>query len=99
MGFSKAFPVRSDKSVYPRWEDVELSEAEEKEAEALARSENAKIMKECLRDAREILKEENLKDFQTNMVQIAIALFEKRASHTAYWKEEKARQKFLAGQK
>ncbi|RMF05742.1 hypothetical protein D6764_03965 [Candidatus Woesearchaeota archaeon] len=99
MGFSKAFPVRSDKSVYPRWEDVELTEAEEKEVEALARSENIKIMKECIRDAKDILKDESLKDFQTNMVQIAIALFEKRASHAAYWKEEKARQKFLEGRK
>ena len=94
MTYSKAFPVRTDKSVYPRWEDVHLTKAEEKEAEAKARVENINIMKECLRDAKEILKDEAMKDFQTNMVQMAIALFEKRASHAIYWKEEKAKEKF-----
>ena len=35
-----------------------------------------------------------LKDFDTNLVRIAIALFEKRASHTVFWKEERAKDKF-----
>jgi len=94
MTFSKTFPKSSDKSVYPKWIEVFLTEAEEKEQEALARTENIKIMKECIEDAKEIVKEKNLKDFQTNMISIAIALFEKRASHDVFWKESKAKEKF-----
>ena len=37
---------------------------------------------------------ENLKDCETDTLRLAIALFEKRASHVIYWKEEKAREKF-----
>ena len=33
-----------------------------------------------------------MKDFQTNVVQIAIALFNQRSSHLVYWKEERAKQ-------
>ncbi len=94
MTFSKTFPKSSDKSVYPKWIEVFLTEAEEKEQEALARTENIKIMKECIEDAKEIVKEKNLKDFQTNMISIAIALYEKRASHDVFWKESKAKEKF-----
>ena len=94
MAFSKTFPKSSDKSVYPKWIEVFLTEAEEKEQEASARTENIRIMKECIEDAKEIVKEKNLKDFQTNMISIAIALFEKRASHDVFWKESKAKEKF-----
>ncbi len=94
MAFSKTFPKSSDKSVYPKWIEVFLTEAEEKEQEALCRSENIKLMKECIEDAKAIMNEKNLKKFQTNMVDIAISLFEKRASHVVYWKESKAKEKF-----
>ncbi len=94
MTFSKTFPKSSDKSVYPKWIEVFLTAAEEKEQEALARSENIKIMKECIEDAKDIMKEKDLKKFQTNMVDIARSLFEKRASHEVFWKESKAKEKF-----
>ncbi|MBS3106070.1 hypothetical protein J4419_00200 [Candidatus Woesearchaeota archaeon] len=96
MAFSKSFPRRVQGQSYPVWEDVFLSEAEERLEESKAREENIRVLKECLHDAREILKDSKLKDFQTNAVQIAIALFEKRASHTVYWKEKKAKEKFDA---
>ncbi len=99
MGFSKTFPKSSDKSVYPKWVEVFLTEVEEKEQEAISRNENIKLMKECIEDAKAIIKDKNLKNFQTNMVDIAIALFEKRASHTIYWKENKAKEKFDKMQK
>ncbi len=94
MAFSKTFPKNSDKSSYPEWVEVFLTEAEENEQEALARSENIKIIKECIDDAKEIMEEKDLKKFQTNMVDIARALFEKRASHEVFWKESKAKEKF-----
>ena len=51
-------------------------------------------MKECIEDSKKIFQEKNLKPFQTDMVNIAIALFEKRASHSVYHKERKAKEKF-----
>jgi hypothetical protein len=95
MPFSKSFPKRSDKSAYPRWDDVFLSEDEEKTVESQARQENIQLMKECLRDARLILADEKLKDYQTDLVNIAISLFEKRASHAVFWKENRAKDKFV----
>ncbi|MFH1400743.1 MAG: hypothetical protein ABIH41_04435 [Nanoarchaeota archaeon] len=96
MPFSKAFPRTVDGSNYPRWEEVFLTEAEESQMEANTRSINIDMIKECIQDAKDILKDENLKDFQTNVIQLAIALFEKRASHVVYAKEEKAKEKFDA---
>ncbi|MDO8481102.1 MAG: hypothetical protein Q7S65_04785 [Nanoarchaeota archaeon] len=96
MAFSKSFPRRVQGQSYPVWEDVFLSDAEERLEESKAREENIRMLKECLHDAQEILKDSKLKDFQTNAVQIAIALFEKRSSHTVYWKEKKAKEKFDA---
>lgn len=94
MAFSKAFPERTDKSNYPRWIEILLTDEEEGEIEEKARKENIALMKQCLEDAENILKEKNMKDFQTNIVQIAISLFEKRASHIVYHKERKAKEKF-----
>ena len=77
MGFSKSFPRTTDKSAYPKWEEVYLSEEEEALEEKKARDENIKLMQECIRDARKIMKEENLKNYQTDLINIAISLFEK----------------------
>lgn len=96
MAFSKSFPRQLKGQNYPVWEEVFLSEAEEKLEESKAREENIRVLKECLHDAQEILKDSKLKDFQTNAVQLAISLFEKRASHSIYWKERRAKEKFDA---
>ena len=94
MPFSKTFPKTTDKSVYPKWIEVFLSEAEEKEQEDLCRKENIILMKECIDDAKKIFEEKKLKDYQTDIIRLAVALFEKRASHSVYWKESKAKEKF-----
>ncbi len=94
MPFSKAFPKRSDKAAYPTWEDVELSSAEEMLVEEKARLENIQLMNACIEDAKKIIEEKALNRYQSDMVHIAIALFEKRASHSIYHKERKAREKF-----
>jgi hypothetical protein len=94
MGFSKSFPRTVKGSNYPIWEETFLTEAEEKEQEAKSRAENTNLMKECVRDAKQVMKEEGLKDFQSDMITIAKALFDKRASHTVYLKENKAKEKF-----
>lgn len=94
MAFYKRFPKPSRTSVYPRWEEVKLTEEEEKVEEQKAREDSVRIIKECIDDSRAIMKDKNLRDFETNMIRIAIALFDKRASHQVYWKERKAKEKF-----
>lgn len=92
MVFSKSFPRTVKGSTYPVWEEISLSDEEEKEVEKLCKEENNRLMKECLEDAKKIM--ENLKEYQTDMVSIARSLFDKRASHLVYWKENKAKEKF-----
>ena len=94
MTFSKSFPRYVKGSVYPRWEEVFLTEEEEKEIEQKSKEENIRLMKECIDDAKKIIDEKNLKRFQTDLVRTAISLFEKRASHVVYWKESKCKEKF-----
>ncbi len=94
MVFSKKFPRPVKGSVYPKWEEVFLTDDEELIIEDSAKKENIKLMKQCIDDAREIIKARGLKEYQTDIINIAISLFEKRASHNVYWKEEKAKEKF-----
>jgi hypothetical protein len=94
MAFSKSFPKTSKTSTYPQWEEIFLTDAEEKEVEQKSRIENNKLFKECLADAKFILIEKGLNESNSDIIRVAIALFEKRASHEVYWKENKAKEKF-----
>jgi hypothetical protein len=94
MSFSKSFPKTSKGSTYPTWEEVFLDPEEEKGIEKLADKENLELMKYCLDEAKTILSEKNLKDYQSDVVQVAIALFNKISSHVVYWKESKCKEKF-----
>lgn len=94
MGFSKTFPRTTDKSVYPKWIEIGLGEEEEKEQERKAREKNIEVMKECIVDAKRIIGEKDLHRYQSDLVSMAVALFEKRASHEIYFKENKAKEKF-----
>jgi len=94
MTFSKQFPKTVDGSSYPKWIEIYLDEAEERDVEREARTENVNLMKECISDAKEIMKHEELNDYQSDMVKIAISLFEKRASHMIHFKDSKAKEKF-----
>ncbi|MCK5107701.1 MAG: hypothetical protein KAQ83_03160 [Nanoarchaeota archaeon] len=94
MTFSKRFPRPVEGSNYPEWVEVFLDGQEEKIVDEECRQENIKLMKECISDAEYVAKDKNLKPFQTNIIDMAISLFEKRASHSIYWKESKAKEKF-----
>ena len=96
MAFSKSFPKTLEGSNYPKWEEVFISDEEESLEEQKARQENINLMKECIDDAKKIVEEKQLRMIQSNVsiLDIAIALFEKRASHSVYWKERKAKDKF-----
>jgi len=94
MGFSKSFPKTVEGVNYPKWVEVFLDSNEEDLAESNARTENISLMKECIKDAKDIVSSENLKDYQTDVINLAIALFEKRASHVVFHKETMAKEKF-----
>ncbi len=94
MSFSKTFPRTVKGSNYPRWEEVFISEEEVTKVESEARLENIRLMKQCVEDAKQIIDDKNLKRYQTDLINMAIALFEKRASHSVYLKENKAKEKF-----
>ncbi len=94
MSFSKSFPKTVKGTIYPQWEEIFLTDDAENEVEKKAKEENIKLMEECLEDAKKIFEEKNLKDFQTDIVRIAVALFEKKSSHVVYWKESKCKDKF-----
>ena len=51
-------------------------------------------MKECIDDSKQIILDKELKDYQSDVIAVAISLFEKRASHSVYRKEQKAKEKF-----
>ena len=93
MPFSKSFPKTLPGSTYPMWEEVFLTEAEERDMEEKCRRENKVLLDECLQEAKG-LAIKNAINTEENMTQLAIALFEKRASHVIFWKEIKAKEKF-----
>ncbi|MDD5177678.1 MAG: hypothetical protein PHT54_00120 [Candidatus Nanoarchaeia archaeon] len=92
MAFSKSFPKKGTR--YPEWEEVYLTLEEEIEQEKLSRKENINLMKQSIEDAKSILTEKKLKPYQSDVINMAIALFGKTASHQIYWKEGKAKEKF-----
>ena len=94
MAFSRRFPRDVKGSPYPNWEEVYISKEEEATLEKDQRHENLVLMRQCISDAKKIFFEEELKDFQSDVIATAIALFEKRASHVVYWKEESVKEKF-----
>ena len=94
MSFAKRFPKPVEGSVYPKWEEVRLSEAEEQEVEESARAANIQLFKQCIEDAQKTCIEKNLKLYQTDIIKIASELFNKRASHSIYWKERRTKEKF-----
>lgn len=94
MTFTKNFPKQIKGSPYTQWEEVSLTQQEELEEDQNCRLQNIKLMKECIEDAGIIMKDKTMKSFQSNLVDLAIALFEKRASHSVYYKEKRAKKKF-----
>ena len=93
MPFSKSFPKNVAGSNYPEWVDVFLSIEEENLIDRETREKNKTVMIESVLDAKDIvLKQPGLS--QEGLIDIAIALFEKRASHLVYAKERKCKDKF-----
>ncbi|MBW2964305.1 hypothetical protein KY363_02495 [Candidatus Woesearchaeota archaeon] len=94
MVFSKSFP-RETQDGSTRWEEMFLSAQEEREREQVARQENLFLIRQCIADARNVLKDEKMMDMQSHVLSIAMALFKKRSSHAVFYKEELCKEKFL----
>ncbi|MBU2560858.1 MAG: hypothetical protein KKD17_01055 [Nanoarchaeota archaeon] len=95
MVFSKNFAREVEGSNFPKWEEIFLSAQEEREREQVARQENLFLMRQCIADARNVLKDEHMMDMQSHVLSIAMTLFKKRASHAVYYKEDRCKEKFL----
>lgn len=93
MAFSKTFPKTVPGTNYPVWEEIFLTEEEEKQVENSCKKENFQIMDECLQEAKMLAIKHSMNE-DGNIVQIAKTLFDKKASHVIFWKESKAKEKF-----
>lgn len=93
MPFSKTFPRTIPGSNYPAWEEVYLTEEEEKAVEVECQTENFRLLDDCLREAKALAIKHGM-NTEDIVTRLAIALFEKRASHEVFWKESKAKEKF-----
>ena len=78
MPFSKTFPKTVKGSNYPQWDEVYLTDEEERIQEITCRKENINLMKQCIEDAKNIIEQQNLKRFQSDLIRVAIALFGKK---------------------
>lgn len=87
MAFGKRFPKTIEGSNYPIWEEINLTKDQETEVEENARKENIRLMKLCLDDAKKMMADKGLREYDNNQITIALALFEKLASHSVFWKE------------
>jgi hypothetical protein len=94
MTFSKSFPRQVKGISHPIWEEIYLTPEEDREQEELCRKDNIRIMNECIDDSKEIIEKNDLKRFQSDMVNIANQLFHKRASYSVHWKENKSKEKY-----
>ncbi len=93
MAFSKTFPKNVPGSNYPVWEEIFLSEEEERLVEEESRKKNFRLLDDSLREAKALAIRHGI-NTEENVTRLAIALFEKQASHVVFWKESKAKEKF-----
>ncbi|MBN2880968.1 hypothetical protein JXM83_02850 [Candidatus Woesearchaeota archaeon] len=90
--FYKTFPVRTDEKL--TWQEIYLTKKDELLAEQEAAFANQELMKECLDHAKNILSAKSYKLIQSNIVNLAMQLFAKRAEHSVFFKEKKCREIF-----
>jgi len=93
MVFSKTFPKTAPGTNYPIWEEVYLTEQEEIEVEEQCKRENFQLMQESIQEAKSLAIKNQMNE-EIIVSNLAIALFEKKASHVVFSKENKAKEKF-----
>mgnify|MGYP006436011225 CR=1 FL=1 len=93
MAFSKTFPKNVPGTNYPVWEEVYLTEQEEREVEEQCKRDNFRLMQESIREAKSLAINHQMNE-ELIVSNLAIALFEKKASHVVFLKENKTKEKF-----
>lgn len=94
MTYSKRFPKDVPTQVHPQWIEVSLTKEEELDVEKQTRKLHASLLKQCVADAKQVAKASEVHAEPAEIVSLANALFDKRASHLVWHKEERAKQKF-----
>ncbi|MFC1753162.1 hypothetical protein ACFL96_07175 [Thermoproteota archaeon] len=90
----KSFPKTIEGSTYPQWEEITLTEKEEFIEEQKARRDNISLMRKCIEDAKKLMDNEGMAEYQSDVLGIALTLFRKRSSHVVYWKDRRCKEKF-----
>ena len=93
MAFSKTFPKTVPGSNYPLWEEVFLTEDEERETEVECKRANFLLLDQSIQEAKALAIKHSM-NTEEIVTSLAIALFEKLASHEVFWKENQAKEKF-----
>jgi hypothetical protein len=93
MAFTKSFPKKIAPNLPPVWEEIALSEQEEKDIENKCKRQNYFLLDECLQASKSLAIKHSI-NTDENRTKIAIALFEKLASHSVFFKERAAKEKF-----
>ena len=91
MAFVKRFSGNNEKDV---WREVSLTDDEELLAEEIAFDENLRLMAECIVCAKNIAKSMELKEYQSDIVSVALALFHNVSKTQIMHKEEMCMEKF-----
>ena len=90
----KSFPVQAGENSQTVWKEIGLTPKEEFVEEQKARRDYLSLMKICIDDARKLMDEKGMPEYQADIMNIALNLFRKRASHVSYWKDLRCREKF-----
>ncbi|MFC1734205.1 hypothetical protein ACFL6I_28205 [candidate division KSB1 bacterium] len=58
------------------------------------RGKSKKLMRKCIDEAKKLLEEMGFREYQSDILGIALALFRKQSSHIVYWKDNRCKEKF-----
>lgn len=91
MSLAKRFPTEVNKEITTketRWEEYNLTQKEEKLIHNQSVARHKALFAECFSLASKIIEDEGAKPYQTSLVNVAIALFNKHARHEHFMQEE-----------
>ncbi len=91
MSLAKRFPVEVNREVTKKetqWEEYNLSSEEVRRIYNQSMARHKKLFSACFETAKTLLEEQGAKPYQTSLVNVALALFNKHARHEHYMQEE-----------
>jgi hypothetical protein len=91
MSLAKRFPVEVNREITKKetqWEECNLSAAEVRRIYNQSMAQHKKLFSACFETAKTLIEEQGAKPYQTSLVNVALALFNKHARHEHYMQEE-----------